>query len=75
MHKYYGNRSKLIKFKKAFIKKVKLKFGCFICGYKKHSMALHFDHINPKTKSFGISGIATTGYGIKRLKEEISKKM
>ena len=28
---------------------------CIICGYKRHSGALEFHHLDPQTKEFGIS--------------------
>ena len=28
---------------------------CIDCGYNQHLAALDFDHINPKTKNFGIA--------------------
>ena len=40
--------------KREYLNKVKLEKGCEICGYRSHPAALHFDHIDPATKSFGI---------------------
>jgi 5-methylcytosine-specific restriction endonuclease McrA len=38
------------------IKAINLMGGaCMVCGYNKHPGILDFHHINPKTKSFGIS--------------------
>lgn len=34
--------------------------SCRLCGYKKSTSALVFHHINPKTKSFGISARGLT---------------
>lgn len=33
----------------------KLAKGCEMCGYNEHSVALDFDHINPKEKKFSVS--------------------
>lgn len=38
-----------------FIRRVKIFYGCEICGYKEHPAALQFDHINPAEKSFTLS--------------------
>lgn len=38
-----------------WLNKYKVNKGCCDCGYNKHSVALDFDHINPKEKSFTIS--------------------
>lgn len=65
--------SKKDTFKKfAFVSRYKLFVGCAFCGYKEHSAALHFDHIDPKEKCFSIS----QGYrskGIDTLKKEMRK--
>ena len=57
-HKY---KSKLVK-----------EFGgsCQRCGYNKCLAALHFHHLNPDTKTKGITRIAV---GLKRLKSEAEK--
>jgi len=44
---------------KQYASRVKLFLGCFICGYKKHPDALHFDHINPQEKVREISKLHT----------------
>jgi hypothetical protein len=33
---------------------IKLERGCCKCGYNTHPAALHFNHIDPSTKSFNI---------------------
>lgn len=33
---------------------------CSVCGYKKCNAALEFHHVNPKTKSFGLSKTGQT---------------
>jgi len=33
---------------------IKLERGCCKCGYNAHPAALHFNHIDPSTKSFNI---------------------
>lgn len=45
---------------------------CIDCGYSAHLAALDFDHINPKTKAFGISGELRVR-GFESLFDEISK--
>ena len=56
---------------KKFIRRVKLFFGCKICGYKKHPNALHFDHIDTKNKKKEISYLVT--YGLQTIKDEMKK--
>jgi 5-methylcytosine-specific restriction endonuclease McrA len=40
----------------AYLNEVKLSSGCVRCGYKQHSAALQFNHINPLEKSFQLGG-------------------
>lgn len=47
----------------------KLAMGCAHCGYSEHAVAMDFDHIDPKTKSFGI------GYGVTRITGSLDKAM
>jgi hypothetical protein len=54
-----------------FIKRVKLYLGCNICGYKKCSDALHFDHIDVNNKFREISKMGV--YSFKSIKEEMRK--
>jgi hypothetical protein len=54
-----------------FISKYKTDRGCVDCGYKAHPAALGFDHIDPKTKRFGIAKGLT--YSMKVLLAEIAK--
>jgi hypothetical protein len=56
-----------------FINRVKLKFGCKFCGYKEHSQALQFDHINKKEKYENISILKGKCVSINTLKEEMRK--
>lgn len=44
---------------------------CQICGYNKCNEALDFHHIDPKTKSFNISGNHCRRWNL--VKEEIDK--
>ncbi len=62
--KYYKRNVK-------FRKKVKLWFGCQICGYKDNPCALQFDHINPSEKKTNISRM--DNHSMKSLKEEMRK--
>jgi transposase len=45
---------------------------CVLCGYSKHPVALHFHHVDPSTKSFGL-GVRGITRSIARLREEASK--
>jgi len=54
-----------------FAKRVKMFLGCSECGYKKHPDALHFDHVNPESKTKEISRMH--GYSRKQLKNEMRK--
>ena len=58
--------------RKQRIDSIKLSAGCCVCGYKEHSAALDFDHIDPSTKEFLIPRyLARTN--LKRLFAEIRK--
>ena len=59
------------RFNRAFIKRVKIKFGCADCGYKDHAAALHFDHRDPKEKTGGVSTMA--GSSLRKIKREMRK--
>lgn len=37
------------------LKKLKLKYGCYLCGYNKCVRSLHFHHIDKKLKKYNIS--------------------
>ena len=53
------------------IKSVEYKGGCCeVCGYDKCNEALHFHHINPEDKSFGIAA-----NGINRSWEKVKKEL
>ena len=53
---YYRNLARRQWRKRAlFVKRVKLRYGCGICGYKKCTTSLHFDHIDPTTKKNVVS--------------------
>lgn len=45
---------------------------CVVCGYSKHAVALHFHHLDPSTKSFGL-GVRGITRSIARLRQEASK--
>lgn len=38
-----------------WINKFKIASGCTLCGYDKSAVALDFDHLDPKEKSYNIS--------------------
>ena len=44
---------------RAFITRVKLKYGCTECGYKKHYAALQFHHVDPTTKRNEVGRMTT----------------
>lgn len=44
---------------------------CLLCGYSKCYRNLHFHHLDPESKSFGISVLRTSS--IERLKPELDK--
>jgi len=50
-----------------FVKRVKMFYGCSVCGYKKSLMALHFHHTGPKRNEVS----KMFGYSRKSLKEEM----
>jgi transposase len=45
---------------------------CAICGYARHPAALHFHHVDPATKSFGL-GVRGITRSIERLRAEAAK--
>jgi hypothetical protein len=51
----------------------KLERGCEKCGYNKCARALHFHHINPKTKKFTISKAATRSMSKENIEKELKK--
>lgn len=53
----------------AFIRRVKLKFGCKKCGYKKHPSALDFHHLKDKINSVTKMSFRS----LKIIKEEMRK--
>ena len=59
---------------KTLIRRLKLKLGCEVCGYKKCATSLHFDHVDPATKSPRLKqghGLYRIGYN--NLKAELRK--
>ena len=56
---------------KRFIRRYKSIIGCTICGWKKSTWGLHFDHINPDTKRKGVAEMAF--YSRETIKKEIRK--
>jgi len=45
---------------------------CAVCGYNRHIGALHFHHVDPNEKSFGVARAGVT-LGIARLRAEARK--
>lgn len=68
------NKSATDRFRKSQkIKAVEYKGGkCFLCGYSKCIEALHFHHLDPTQKDFGISKTGQT-YVWEKLKQELDK--
>jgi len=60
-----------VKKTKKYIKRVKLYFGCQVCGYKKCSDALQFDHLDVNSKLREISRMSSCG--LKKIKDEMRK--
>lgn len=60
-----------VKKTKKYVKRVKLYFGCQVCGYKKCSDALQFDHLDVKSKLREVSKMSSCGF--KKIKDEIRK--
>lgn len=56
---------------KAFVDRVKLRYGCSSCGYKEHSCALHFNHLDRSTKKADVAKMMANGRN--GLKKEIRK--
>ena len=72
-----------------FINSIKLSTGCVICGYKKNTAVLHFDHIDPSTKyrdkkgkivgiaqmtaASGLDSKEKSRYSVKTILKEIEK--
>jgi hypothetical protein len=57
--------------KRAVLQAKKLLFGCVRCGYKKCARALHYHHIDPTTKEFGIGNCGSAGNA--RIEKELAK--
>lgn len=53
------------------INRLKQRYGCIDCGYNKHPVALHFDHIDPTKKTYAISQIISSS--LKTIFKEIRK--
>ena len=48
------------------------KHGCCICSYNKCQSSLHFHHVNPEDKEFGLI-TSTMSYKLERIMEEFYK--
>ena len=53
-----------------WLRKIKTSIGCEKCGWNGHPIALHFAHIDPKTKHLSSTG-GTHGHGIDNLYKRI----
>ena len=54
-----------------FVRRYKKLVGCTICGWNESVWGLHFDHINPNTKTYDISKMMT--YSRDSIKKEMRK--
>ena len=71
-NKYYLSKKKEYDArKKDFLARIKLYFGCQICGYKEHPAALTFDHIDPASKALELSNYGNHSWS--KLIDEINK--
>ena len=52
-----------------FVTRVKLRYGCRICGYKKCGAALHFNHLSQDEKKINVSRCKT----LESVKKEMRK--
>jgi len=59
-------------YQRQFIRKVKSKYGCKICGIKDWRV-LDFDHLDNSIKKFNISNHASNAYTLSKLKNEMRK--
>lgn len=57
--------------RRPMINRIKTERGCADCGYAAHPAALHFDHRDPTSKRFNISG--SEGRNLADLLAEIDK--
>lgn len=60
-------------FHRAFANRVKTKYGCKKCGYNEHPVALHFNHIDPASKTKNVGNLISQSYSLSRIKEEMRK--
>lgn len=58
---------------RAFVNRLKLKYGCAECGYKMHPVALHFNHLDVADKKTEVSKLVGTGRPLNEIKKEIRK--
>ena len=66
-------RKKNITHRRELLRRYKLSKGCNTCGFKAHSAALQFNHIDPSTKLAEVTQLAKSFVSMQRIKEEISK--
>ena len=59
--------------RRAFVNRVKTKYGCKKCGYNEHPVALHLNHINPTNKLYSIAEMISQSKPWIMIKEEIRK--
>jgi len=65
------NKKTRIRKVQAVLRDIKMSRGCIDCGYKANHFALHFDHREPPTKSFGLD--AAWNYSWERIMAEVDK--
>ena len=66
-----ADKKKHSKQMRKIVKRYKTMYGCAFCGYKKHPDAIHFDHVDPATKTREISTM--WGYSKESIKAEMRK--
>ena len=65
------DKKKHSKHMRKIIRRYKVRYGCALCGYKKHPDAIHFDHIDPSTKKSELSKM--WAYSKESIKKEMNK--
>ena len=71
--KYYQRNDKRYEAVRNLVINLKLESGCTKCGYNRCLTALHFHHLDSKTKDIGIALIARKGWSLERINAEIAK--
>lgn len=59
--------------RREFIAQLKVSTGCYLCGYKKSSGALHYHHLDPSEKEFEIGWAVNKQLTEEKIMTEIKK--